>query len=99
MPFIRGQRPLPFNTGTSILYANVQHLDFMGSDLRPRFLHLRAWELGQRSIWVSKIVFVPKPGENTWRLIIDLSPLNNYCKERKLTYGTLKHVKNLTRTG
>jgi hypothetical protein len=43
--------------------------------------------------------FVPKPGENKWRLIIYLRPLNKYCKESKLTYETLKHLKNLTRTG
>jgi hypothetical protein len=42
---------------------------------------------------------IPKPGENKWRLIIDLRPLNKYCKDYKLTYETLKHLKNLTRAG
>jgi hypothetical protein len=42
---------------------------------------------------------VPKPGENKWQLIINLRPMNKYCKEHKLTYETLKHLKNLTRTG
>jgi hypothetical protein len=42
---------------------------------------------------------VPKLGENKWRLIIDQRPVNNYCKEHKLTYERLKHLKNLTRTG
>jgi hypothetical protein len=32
-------------------------------------------------------------------LIIDLRPLNMYCKDHKLTYETLKHLKNLTRGG
>jgi hypothetical protein len=41
----------------------------------------------------------PKTGENNWRLIIDLRSMNKYCKEHKLTYETLKHLKNLTRTG
>jgi hypothetical protein len=27
------------------------------------------------------------------------APLNKYCKDRKLTYETLKHLKNLTRAG
>jgi hypothetical protein len=43
--------------------------------------------------------FVPKPGEKSWRLIIDLRPLNKYCKDHRLTYKTLKHLKNLTRAG
>jgi hypothetical protein len=42
---------------------------------------------------------VPKPGENKWRLIIDLRPLSKYCKQHKLTYETLKLLKNLTRAG
>jgi hypothetical protein len=40
----------------------------------------------------------PKPCERKWVLIIDLRPLNKYCKEHKLTYETLKHLKNLTCT-
>jgi hypothetical protein len=31
--------------------------------------------------------------------MIDLRPQNKYCKEHKLTYETLKRLKNLTRTG
>jgi hypothetical protein len=27
------------------------------------------------------------------------TPLNKYCKNHKLTYETLKHLKNLTRAG
>jgi hypothetical protein len=42
---------------------------------------------------------VPKPCENKWRRIIDPRPLNKRCKEQKLTYETLKHLKNLTRAG
>ena len=43
--------------------------------------------------------FVPKSGENKWRLIIDLRPLNKYCNDHQLTYETLKHLKNLSRAG
>jgi hypothetical protein len=80
--------------------ATQQHLDFMDrlrvSDL-PRFLQSGAMEPGQRNVWVSIMLLVPKPGENKWRLIIDLFPLNMNCKEHKLTYDALKHLKNLTR--
>jgi hypothetical protein len=30
---------------------------------------------------------------------MDLRPLNKYCKDRKLTNETRKHLKNLTRAG
>jgi hypothetical protein len=50
-------------------------LDFMDSEL-PRLIQSSAWEPGQRSIWVSTMLLVPKPGENEWRLIIDLRPMN-----------------------
>jgi hypothetical protein len=81
-----------------MLDATKQHLDFMDSEI-PRFLQSAAWEPGQRIIWVSIMFLVPKPGENKWRLIIDLRPMNKYCKDHKLTYETLKHLKNLTRAG
>jgi hypothetical protein len=55
--------------------ATKQQLDFMDSELL-RLLHSGAWEPGQRSKWVSRMFLVPKPGENKWRLIIDLRPLN-----------------------
>jgi hypothetical protein len=42
---------------------------------------------------------VPKPTENKLRLTIDFRQLNKYCKEHKLYYDTLKHLKNLTRAG
>jgi hypothetical protein len=42
---------------------------------------------------------VPKSGVNKWRLIIDLRPLNKHYKEHKLTYETIKHLKNLRRAG
>jgi hypothetical protein len=44
-------------------------------------------------------VSVPKPGDDKWRLIIDLRPVQKYCKEHKVTYETLEHLKNLTRAG
>jgi hypothetical protein len=45
------------------------------------------------------MLLVPKHGENQWRLIIDLRPLQKWCKEYNLTYETLKHLKKLTSAG
>jgi hypothetical protein len=64
-----------------------QQLDFMDSEL-PRFLRSGAWEPGERSIWVSRIFLVPKPGESKWRLIIDLRPMN------KVLQGLQTHVRD-----
>jgi hypothetical protein len=65
IPFIGGQRPPPFNNGTSMLDATQQHLAFMDSEL-PRFMQSCAWEPGYRNIRVSIMLLVPKPGENKW---------------------------------
>jgi hypothetical protein len=81
-----------------MLDATQQQLDFMDSKL-PRFKQSCAWGPGRHSKWVSKMCLVPEQGENKWRFIIDLRLMNKYCKEHKLTYETLKHLKNLTRTG
>jgi hypothetical protein len=81
-----------------MLDATQQRLDFMDSEL-PSFLQSGAWEPVHRRIWISIMFLVPKPGEIRWRLIVDLHPMNKYSNEHKLTYETLKHLKNLTRTG
>jgi hypothetical protein len=81
-----------------MLDATKQQLDLMDSEL-PRFMQSGAWEPGQRHIWVSIVFLVPRPGENKWRLIIDLRPLKKSCKAHKLTYETFKYLKNPTRAG
>jgi hypothetical protein len=40
---------------------------------------------------------VPKPGQNQWRLIIDLRELKRYCSEFTMTCETLKHLRHLSR--
>eukprot|EP00873_Tetraselmis_striata_P011933 jgi/Tetstr1/432197/TSEL_021653.t1 len=78
--------------------ATPDQLSFMAGEL-PRFLKTGALERGHSRRWVSRVFLMPKPGTNKWRLIIDLRHLNRYCKKRKLSYETLKHLKNLTRKG
>eukprot|EP00873_Tetraselmis_striata_P042508 jgi/Tetstr1/462772/TSEL_007723.t1 len=38
-----------------------------------------------------------KRGTNKWRLIIDLRELNKWCKTLKMSYETLKHLRQLAR--
>jgi hypothetical protein len=44
-------------------------------------------------------VFSSKTGRKQMATNYRLAPLNKYCKDHKLTYETLKHLKNLTRAG
>jgi hypothetical protein len=81
-----------------MLDAAHEQLNFTDSEL-PSTVQSSAWEPGQRNKWVSMNCLAPKPGENKWRLIIDLRPPNKYCKEHELTYETLKDLNNLTRAG
>jgi hypothetical protein len=48
---------------------------------------------------VSRLFLVPKPGNNKWRVIYDLRPLNKYYLRSRLRIETLLEVKHLTRKG
>jgi hypothetical protein len=49
----------------------------------PRFEACGAWERSYNPRYVSRMVMVPKPKCNRWRLIIDLRELNRYCSTFK----------------
>eukprot|EP00873_Tetraselmis_striata_P006615 jgi/Tetstr1/426879/TSEL_017092.t1 len=49
--------------------------------------------------WVSRAFFVPKPGDNQWRFIIDLRGLNTFCARKRLRMETLMGVRHLTAKG
>ena len=79
-----------------MLDATPAQLEFMEGELR-RFIENGAWELGRRARWVSRLFLVPKPGVNKWRLIIDLRPLNKFCRTLPLKYEGLKRLRTLGR--
>jgi hypothetical protein len=68
--------------------ATQPQLNFLATEL-PRFEACGAWERAHNTRYVSRILLVPKPGVNKWRLIIVLRELNNYCEEFNLSCETL----------
>eukprot|EP00873_Tetraselmis_striata_P046070 jgi/Tetstr1/466334/TSEL_010864.t1 len=79
--------------------ATQAQMDFMATELRPRFEAIGAWERGHCDKWVSRMFLVPKPGTNKWRLSIDLRELNKWCKTFTMSCETLKHRRHLARAG
>lgn len=68
---------------------------------RPSWLHpvCGAWAYASRQGFVSRAAFlVPKPG-GKWRIIIDLSHLNNYsCVRKRIQMGSFMGLWHVTRT-
>eukprot|EP00873_Tetraselmis_striata_P023178 jgi/Tetstr1/443442/TSEL_031453.t1 len=62
-------------------------------------LRRQAWEKSSCAWWVSRAFFVPKPGDNQWRFIIDLPVLNTFCARKRLRMETLMGVRHLTAKG
>jgi hypothetical protein len=73
--FKRGERPRPFNHGTSMLDATPAQPEFLDLEL-PRFEACGVWGRSHNPRYVSRMFLVPKPGHNQWRMIIDLRELN-----------------------
>eukprot|EP00873_Tetraselmis_striata_P027946 jgi/Tetstr1/448210/TSEL_035498.t1 len=68
-----------FNQGVSFNDATPAQLKFLTAELR-RFTAAGAWEKSSCAWWVSRAFFVPKPGDNQWRFIIDLRVLNTFAR-------------------
>eukprot|EP00873_Tetraselmis_striata_P007730 jgi/Tetstr1/427994/TSEL_018067.t1 len=64
-----------------------------------RFTAAGSWEKSSCAWWVSRAFFVPKPGDNQWRFIIDLRVLNTFCARKRLRMETLMCVRHLTAKG
>ena len=58
-----------------------------------------AWERSTNPTWVSRMFLVPKPGNNKWRLIVDLRYVNTFCRDFPMKYETLKKMRNLSKVG
>jgi hypothetical protein len=80
----------PFKSGTSMQDATQKQVDFMDSEL-PRSRDGAADGLPE--------YFNPETGQKQMATHYRPTPMDKYCKDHKLTYETLKHLKNLTRAG
>jgi hypothetical protein len=78
--------------------ATQPQLDFLSTKL-PRFEACGAWERAYNTRHISRMFLVPKPGENKWRLIIDLRELKNFCAEFNMSCESLKHLHYMSRLG
>eukprot|EP00873_Tetraselmis_striata_P021870 jgi/Tetstr1/442134/TSEL_030288.t1 len=81
--------------GVSFNDATPAQLKFLTAELR-RFMAAGAWEESSCAWWVSRAFFVPKPGDNQWRFIIDLRVLNTFCARKRLRMETLMGVRHLS---
>eukprot|EP00873_Tetraselmis_striata_P036552 jgi/Tetstr1/456816/TSEL_043490.t1 len=98
VPFRYNRPPPRFNQGVSFNDATPAQLKFLTAELR-RFTAAGAWEKSSCAWWVSRAFFVPKPGDNQWRFIIDLRVLNTFCARKRLRMETLMGVRHLTAKG
>eukprot|EP00873_Tetraselmis_striata_P042437 jgi/Tetstr1/462701/TSEL_007667.t1 len=87
-----------FNKGVSFNDATPAQLKFLTAELR-RFTAAGAWEKLSCAWWVSRAFFVPKPGDNQRRFIIDLRVLTTLCARKRLRMETLMGVRHLTAKG
>eukprot|EP00873_Tetraselmis_striata_P038096 jgi/Tetstr1/458360/TSEL_044799.t1 len=101
VPFRYNRPPPRFNQGVSFndaTPAQTLKLKFLTAELR-RCTAAGAWEKSSCAWWVSRAFFVPKPGDNQWRFIIDLRVLNTFCARKRLRMETLMGVRHLTAKG
>jgi hypothetical protein len=78
--------------------AQQQQLDFMDSKLSKIHAVMRMGA-GTTQHMGFQNVFSPETGRKQMATHYRPTPLNKYCKDHKLTYETVKHLKNLTRAG
>jgi hypothetical protein len=66
---------------------------------RARCLHeVGSWEPCTDRSFVSRAFLVPKPGvSNKWRMVVDLRPLNAYCRAFRQRCETLSRLRTLAR--
>jgi hypothetical protein len=66
---------------------------------RARLMEAGAWEPATSAKFVSKAFLVPKPGNNSWRLVLDLRHLNSFCSAYSMRMETLKKLQRVMSGG
>eukprot|EP00854_Cymbomonas_tetramitiformis_P006303 gene6303-biopygen6343 len=64
-----------------------------------RSLRSGAWVRARRRRHVLRVFLVPKPGTNSWRLVMDFRWLNEFCVKSKCKMETLKKLRRLASQG
>ena len=94
-------RPPPWNRGASCRDLEPEARAFVEKEL-ARAYETGAWEDGTCDLYVSRLFCVPKPngpptpdcpeGPRRWRLVLDLRPLNEWCKKHTQKCETLRSL-------
>ena len=94
------KRPMKFDMGVSCVAKDLSQAQqaFLNEEI-VRFVHeVGSWEPATCRDFVSKAFLVPKPGvPNKWRLVVDLRPLNKFCRKFKMRSETLANLVQLAR--
>ncbi|KAK3265932.1 hypothetical protein CYMTET_25408 [Cymbomonas tetramitiformis] len=90
--------PPPFDHGVSLRDATRQQQIWLDAE-KERLLQNRAWTRATRRSHVSRAFFVPKPGTNKWRLVVDFRWLNQWCVKNRVKMETLKKLRRLAKPG
>ena len=100
--WISRQRPPKFDMGVSCARGSLTAAQqtFLDAEIRRCCDVVGSWERAMCRDWVSKAFLVPKPGyTDRWRIVVDLRPLNKFCKKHKLRSETLGGLSQLAQPG
>ncbi|KAK3279649.1 hypothetical protein CYMTET_12470 [Cymbomonas tetramitiformis] len=86
--------PEPFDHGVSLGDATAGQLESLEEE-NERCLRTGAWTRATRRTHVSRVFLVPKPGTNTWRLVLDFRWLDTRCVRSDCRMETLKKLRCL----
>ena len=91
-----------WNKGNSVVDGDEEN-EWLDRE-EKRCIDSGAWRPVARAKYVSRVFLVPKPGldeagRRKWRLIIDLRPLNLFCRDFKTRYETLSKLGSLISKG
>ncbi|KAK3242772.1 hypothetical protein CYMTET_47546 [Cymbomonas tetramitiformis] len=96
MRWVKGHPP-KFDHGTSLRDLKQQQ-EWLDIEM-ARSLKTGAWVRARRRRHVSRVFLVPKPGTNSWRLVMDFRWLNEFCVRSKCKMETLKKLRRLASQG
>ncbi|KAK3239638.1 hypothetical protein CYMTET_50450 [Cymbomonas tetramitiformis] len=97
MRWVKGPPP-DFDHGTSLRDLTQQQQEWLDIET-ARSLRTGAWVRARRRRHVSRVFLVPKPGTNSWRLVMDFRWLNEFCVKSKCKMETLKKLRRLASQG
>ncbi|KAK3240701.1 hypothetical protein CYMTET_49480 [Cymbomonas tetramitiformis] len=97
MRWVKGHPPT-FDHGSSLRDLMRQQQEWLDIET-DRALRSGVWVRARRRSHVSRVFLVPKPGTNSWRLVMDFRWLNTFCVKSKCKMEMLKKLRRLASHG